>query len=480
MASGTPGRPWTRGSPPSSSRPAARAHAAIGGLLDLRERGLRAGDVEHLAVGVTDIAHANLQYPLPTTALEGKFSMSYCAARTLVEGRLTIDHFSDAAVNDPALSELVRRIDCHHDQGLTDAYVWGDHRPAVLTVRLRSGEVLTHRRDAPPGAPGHLPRATLLDKVRDCVGPRRDPHERRRAGRRGRGAGGARRPARLGRADDGGMTRVAVVMGGGSGIGQAIAVALARTGATVVAAGRHLERVEETGALARDASGGLHAEQVDVTDAATLHALAERVRAAHGPATVLVNSAGEHLSKPAMDVTTEEWDAVQGTQLRGVFFACQAFGRQMAERGYGKIVNLGSTWGTIAGPSRSVYGIAKAGVAHLTTCLAVEWGPLGIRVNAVAPGATLTAAAQRAVRAEPWPPAGDGGAHAPGPAGTARRRRRRGALPGRTGVGLRHRRDAARRRRLAVRDVAHGTSTRSGAPSSQAAMSSTTSAYQRS
>ena len=190
------------------------------------------------------------------------------------------------------------------------------------------------------------------------------------------------------------MTRVAVVVGGGSGIGQAIAVALARAGATVVAAGRHLERVEETVSLGRGASGGVHAEQVDVHDPATLHALAERVRAAHGPATVLVNSAGEHLAKPALDVTTEEWDAVQGTQLRGVFFACQAFGRQMAERGYGKIVNLGSTWGTIAGPGRSVYGIAKAGVAHLTTCLAVEWGPLGIRVNAVAPGATLTAAAR--------------------------------------------------------------------------------------
>ena len=167
------GHPWATLDPGITTKlfPACGStHSAIGGLLDLRERGLRADDVEHLTVGVTDIAYANLQYPVPTTALEGKFSMSYCAARTLVEGRLTIDHFSDAAVNDPALSDLVRRIDCHHDQALTDAYVWGDHRPAVLTARLRSGEVLTHRRDAPPGAPGHLPRATLLDKVRDCVG----------------------------------------------------------------------------------------------------------------------------------------------------------------------------------------------------------------------------------------------------------------------------------------------------------------------
>ena len=64
-------------------------------------------------------------------------------------------------------------------------------------------------------------------------------------------------------------------------------------------------------------------------------------------------------------------------------------------------MNLGSTWGTIAGPHRSVYGIAKAGVAHLTTCLAVEWGPLGIRVNAVAPGATLTAAARARLAQSP-------------------------------------------------------------------------------
>lgn len=194
---------------------------------------------------------------------------------------------------------------------------------------------------------------------------------------------------------------VAVVIGASQGIGQAIAVALAHAGSTVVAVARAADRVAETAALADPARGTVICAAADVADPATVTALAARVRSEHGPASVLVNSAGQRLAKPAMDVTPQEWDTVLDTQLRGTFFSCQAFAGQMADAGYGKIVNLGSTWAATVGLGRAVYGTAKAGVHHLTSCLAVEWAPLGIRVNAVAPGATMTADTRARFDADP-------------------------------------------------------------------------------
>lgn len=192
-----------------------------------------------------------------------------------------------------------------------------------------------------------------------------------------------------------------VVIGASNGIGQAIAVALARSGSTVVVAGRDTARLEETCALAAAAGGRAVAEQVDVTSPDSVTALASLVAADHGPPRVLVNSAGVMVTKPAFDLTVDEWDLVHTTQLRGPFLACQAFGRLMAGAGYGSIINLSSTWAFTVGAGRSAYCAAKAGLTHLTTALACEWAPAGVRVNAVAPAVTSTPAADRRIASDP-------------------------------------------------------------------------------
>jgi 2-deoxy-D-gluconate 3-dehydrogenase len=185
--------------------------------------------------------------------------------------------------------------------------------------------------------------------------------------------------------------KVVVVIGGGSGIGADIAAGLCAEGATVVIAGRDVERLMTSQqAIAGHGVGQVEVAAVDVTDLRSIRELADGVSARHGTPTILVNSAGASITKPALEVTEEDWDRVHDVDLRGVFFTCQAFGAAMADSGYGKIVNIGSTWGATVGVNRSTYSAAKAGVHHLTAALATEWAPLGVRVNAVAPTITRT------------------------------------------------------------------------------------------
>lgn len=209
-----------------------------------------------------------------------------------------------------------------------------------------------------------------------------------------------------GQAGSGGLSvdlsgTVSVVIGATAGIGQAIAVGLAGAGSVVVGTAREAARLEETVGLAGQAGGELHPESVDVTSPGSIEELAARVASRHGTPTVLVNSAGVMVAKPAFDLTPDEWDLVHSTQLRGPFLACQAFGRLMAERGYGKIINLSSTWAVTVGNGRSAYCAAKAGLGHLTTALACEWAPKGIRVNAIAPAVTSTPEADKRIKSHP-------------------------------------------------------------------------------
>jgi len=145
-------------------------HASLGGILRLRAAGLRAEDVAHIDVGLTDISDGNLRYPRPRTGLEGKFSLQYCVARALTAGKLGLDDFTDESVRDESLQDLIGRIDKHSDESLNAEYVWGQPRPAMLTVRLYNGETLVNRSDAAPGSPGHLSTEMLHDKVADCMG----------------------------------------------------------------------------------------------------------------------------------------------------------------------------------------------------------------------------------------------------------------------------------------------------------------------
>jgi NAD(P)-dependent dehydrogenase (short-subunit alcohol dehydrogenase family) len=195
---------------------------------------------------------------------------------------------------------------------------------------------------------------------------------------------------------------LAVVVGGSQGIGAAIAEGLAAEGSRVVLAARDAGRLEASGQRCVDAGAsdvGVHT--VDVRSPDSIAELSDAVRKRHGPTTVLVNSAGVIDNRPALDVSVEDWDRIQTVHLRGPFLTAQAFAPAMIAEGYGKIVNLSSTWATTVAPERSVYAAAKAGLSHLTAGLAVEWAPLGIRVNAVAPGATRTPSREERFAADP-------------------------------------------------------------------------------
>ena len=195
--------------------------------------------------------------------------------------------------------------------------------------------------------------------------------------------------------------RCAVVIGASQGIGAAIGLAFAGVGAEVVFAARRREQLETVRDEAVARGGRAFAEPVDVSSTESLATLAARIDELGLQPAILVNCAGEGGTRAAFDVTPAEWDALHGVHLRGAFFACQAFGRGMAARGYGKIVNMSSTWAATVGANRSVYCAAKAGVGHMTAALAAEWAPLGIRVNALAPTATLTPTIERRLAQDP-------------------------------------------------------------------------------
>jgi NAD(P)-dependent dehydrogenase (short-subunit alcohol dehydrogenase family) len=178
---------------------------------------------------------------------------------------------------------------------------------------------------------------------------------------------------------------VAVVTGAARGIGRAIALDLARAGADVGLGLRDADR--DGGLAAQIAALGRRALPVamDVTDLTASRAALDRVAAELGGVDVLVNNAGGSIRADALDVTEEDFAAVWELNVRSTFFLSQHAARLMRDRGGGAIVNVASQAGLVALPGEPSYCVAKAAVVHLTRCLAVEWGPLGIRVNAVAP-----------------------------------------------------------------------------------------------
>jgi len=182
--------------------------------------------------------------------------------------------------------------------------------------------------------------------------------------------------------------RVAVVTGGGQGIGAACAQALAEAGATVVVAELVPERAAQCVEDLKKAGGKAFALALDVTDSAAVDAAAAKVLSDHGPAHILVNNAGVAKSDVrAEDTTDEHWRFHMKVNLDGLFWCCRAFGRQMLDAGRGSIVNVGSMSGFIVNKPQpqSFYNASKAAVHHLTRSLAAEWGKRGVRVNAVAP-----------------------------------------------------------------------------------------------
>jgi NAD(P)-dependent dehydrogenase (short-subunit alcohol dehydrogenase family) len=184
--------------------------------------------------------------------------------------------------------------------------------------------------------------------------------------------------------------RVAVVVGGTSGIGRAIALGLAEAGADVVVSGRR-EALVDSVAKEIEAMGRRSVRQpADVGDRASLEQLRDRVIAELGKIDILVNCAGTTKRRPTLDVSEEEWHGIMETNLTGTFRSCQVFGRHMLERGYGRIINIGSLSSFVALFEVAAYAASKAAVASLTKSLAVEWSSRGVTVNAIAPGVFRT------------------------------------------------------------------------------------------
>ena len=189
--------------------------------------------------------------------------------------------------------------------------------------------------------------------------------------------------------------RVAVVIGGTSGIGRAIAHGLAEAGADVVPTSRREEQVE---AAAREIEErGRRSLRVtsDVSDRASLQRVLDASVGAFGKVDILVNSAGRTKRAPTVDFPEEDWNDIIETNLTGTLRACQVFGRHMLEREYGRIINIASLSTFVALYEVAAYSASKAAVASLTKSLAVEWAPKGVNVNAIAPGVFRTALNQK-------------------------------------------------------------------------------------
>ena len=183
---------------------------------------------------------------------------------------------------------------------------------------------------------------------------------------------------------------MAVVTGGTSGIGLALARGMAAAGAHVVPISRRREQVDAAAAAVEALGRRSLRVTADVGDRASLDAALRETVAAFERVDVLVNCAGITRRTPTLDVTEEEWASILDTNLTGTFRACQVFGRHMIERGYGRIVNVASLASFVGLFEVAAYTASKAGVAGLTRALAVEWGSRGVNVNAIAPGVFST------------------------------------------------------------------------------------------
>jgi NAD(P)-dependent dehydrogenase (short-subunit alcohol dehydrogenase family) len=200
--------------------------------------------------------------------------------------------------------------------------------------------------------------------------------------------------------------RLAVITGASDGIGRAFALAYSRSGAEVVLVSRTRKKLLEVQRSVEAAGGRAHVISADVSKIGEIRSIEQEVSAlinsskdkGRDLALVLVNCAGFGFTKPALDITEVDWDRILDVHAKGAFFCCQSMGRLMIERGYGKIINLSSTWSTSTDIGKSVYGAAKAGVSYLTAALSTEWAPLGVRVNAIAPTSTLTENTSRSFR----------------------------------------------------------------------------------
>lgn len=180
--------------------------------------------------------------------------------------------------------------------------------------------------------------------------------------------------------------KVAVVIGGTSGIGRALAHGLAEAGAEVVATSRTMEKIETVAREIEDRGRRTLRLTSDVSDRSSLEQLLQKSIDTFDKVDILINSAGRTKRAPTVEFNEEDWNQIMDTNLTGTLRACQVFGRHMLERRYGRIINIASIASLVALQEVAAYCASKAAVASLTKSLAIEWASRGVCVNAIAPG----------------------------------------------------------------------------------------------
>ncbi len=176
------------------------------------------------------------------------------------------------------------------------------------------------------------------------------------------------------------------MIGGTTGIGRAISLGFAEAGADVVASARRIEHVESIIAEIKQRGRRSIRSTCDVLDFRSLEDLRDKVISSFGKIDILVNCAGRTMRVPTLKMEEKDWSEILQTNLTGTLRGCQVFAPHMLERGYGRIINIGSLTSFVGLHEVTAYAASKAGVAALTKQLAVEWGPHGVCVNAIAPG----------------------------------------------------------------------------------------------